>query len=337
MKFCVMIWDLAPFLPSVMGVDVHDYYKNVELKLSTQIKFQQQFPNAMLYPGLWPDYGTVVEASAFGCDVVWPKNDAPCARPIIDSLDQVKQLHIPDPYKDGMMPRALKEYKYMNSHVDRSFLDYYGYLNGVAYTMGPLETAGLIAGYELLFTGMLERPAAIHDLIDIVTEGILRWIHAQERVNGPVERLFVADHVPSQISHDLFREFGLPALQKVFEEFKQAQTRLWHNEGRVEHLRDCLDEIGCNVFHCGDDIRSLMQASATLTFMGNLSPLGVLLNGTPKEVRREVRSLWKDVPDRNRLVISTAGGMAPGTPLENVEALIKTAQKLSEGSRKVSL
>jgi uroporphyrinogen decarboxylase len=333
MKFSAVIWDIAPFLPNVMGVDIYNYYQNIELKLSTQIEFQKRFPDALLYPGLWADFGTVVEASAFGCEVIWPEADAPYVRSIIDRLTQVKTLRIPDPYNDGLMPRALREYEYMNSHVDRTYKDYYGYLKGVAYTMGPLETAGLIAGYELLFTGMLDQPAAIHDLVDKVTGGILRWIHAQERYNGPIERLFVADHVPSQISRDLFREFGLPALQKVFGEFQQTKTRLWHNEGRVDHLRDCLDEIGCNVFHCGDDIHLLMQASKKITFMGNIAPLNVLLNGTSKDVRREVCKLWDKVPDRNRLLISTAGGMAPGTPLENVETFINTAIELSEGSR----
>ena len=65
----IAIWNVGPFLPSVMGVNIKDFYQQIELKLKTQIKFKRRFSEAILYPGVWPDYGTVVEPSAFGCDI----------------------------------------------------------------------------------------------------------------------------------------------------------------------------------------------------------------------------------------------------------------------------
>ena len=57
-----------------VGITARDYYQGLELKLDTQIKLQDEFPDFLLLPGIWPDFGVVAEPSAFGCEVIWEEN-----------------------------------------------------------------------------------------------------------------------------------------------------------------------------------------------------------------------------------------------------------------------
>ena len=55
--------------------------------------------------------------------------------------------------------------------------------------------------------------------------------------------------------------------------------------------------------------------------MGNLHPVNLLLNGTPEEIRKEALTCFKQGAPGGRFLLSSAGGMAPHTPLENLQAM----------------
>lgn len=62
------IWDYFPcHTGAVGGVDNFlDYYFDVEMKLHLQLKLIDLLPEALILPGVFPDLGVIVEASAFG-------------------------------------------------------------------------------------------------------------------------------------------------------------------------------------------------------------------------------------------------------------------------------
>lgn len=323
MKSKIVIYDSAPFLPVLFGVNVKEYYKNVKVKLETQSLFIKRYEEVItMIPGIWADFGTIVEPSAFGSEIVWFENDAPFSKPCIKSLDQIKKLKIINPKKDGLMPVALEQYKYMWENIDKDLIYKIGYLNGIAYTMGPLETAGLIMGYENFFIEMCSNPKKIKDLIKKITEGLIKWLYEQQKVNGKMKILIIPDHVPSLISEKHFLEFGLNSFKEIFGEFHNAK-KLWHNEGKVTHISKYIDEIGCDVYHCGDNISELQRQSKKVIFMGNLHPIEIILKKNAEEVIMGTQKLLNDVPDHERLWVSTGGGLAPGTKFENIDAIVK--------------
>jgi len=67
-------------------------------------------------PYLMPWFGTVVAASAFGCQIEFlPKQD-PAVNPRrypVESVADVRKLRIPDPEKDGLMPCVLTFQRYI--------------------------------------------------------------------------------------------------------------------------------------------------------------------------------------------------------------------------------
>ncbi|GBC74976.1 hypothetical protein HRbin06_00284 [archaeon HR06] len=60
--------------------------------------------------------------------------------------------------------------------------------------------------------------------------------------------------------------------------------------------------------------------------MGNLHPPGILLKGKPEEVYQETVRIIKMAGEGGGLWISSGGGMAPNTPFENIDAIIKAIE-----------
>jgi uroporphyrinogen-III decarboxylase len=55
--------------------------------------------------------------------------------------------------------------------------------------------------------------------------------------------------------------------------------------------------------------------------MGNLHPVNLLLNGTPEEIRKEALTCIEQGSPGGHFLLSSAGGMAPHTPLRNLQAM----------------
>jgi len=130
-------------------------------------------------PYLMPWFGTVVAASAFGCQVEFPPKQDPAINPRyypIRSTQDIRKLEVPDPEKDGLMPRVLEFIRYMKSH---SFLPV-----GITDFQGPLTTANQLMGYDRLIYLMADEPALMHELMDKITEGLIRWVKKQKELIG---------------------------------------------------------------------------------------------------------------------------------------------------------
>ena len=55
----------------------------------------------------------------------------------------------------------------------------------------------------------------------------------------------------------------------------------------------------------------------------------MLADGTPADVEAAVTEMLGAFDDRSRLIVSCGGGMSPGTPTENIRALISTVGRLT--------
>ena len=64
-----------------------------------------------------------------------------------------------------------------------------------------------------------------------------------------------------------------------------------------------------------------------IALLGNIPPRDVLADGTPADVARAVREMLQPLEDRSRLIVSCGGGMPPGVPTENIQALIAAVQE----------
>lgn len=320
----VVLWDLAPWMPSMFNVNVKKYYQDFDLKLSTQLKLQETFPDILFFPGLHPDYGVTIEPTAFGGRIQWMENDAPFVHPCLDNLKDIDSIKPINPKDDGLMPTVLNEWKLLREKVDSKIIEKYGYIDGHALCMGPAETAGLMLGYDKMFIGYYEDPARINRLLSIVTEEIIKWVKYQEEINGRLTKLFVIDHLSAQISPDQYREFFHPYIKAIFNEFNYAKIRLWHNEGRSNHIYNELMNMGCNVYNFGDDdISEIKKAiGGKICLMGNINGVKLSRDMDVEDVRVLTTKCIEIGGKNGGYLLSGGGGLSAGTTVEKVQAMV---------------
>lgn len=322
----VAIFNVAPFTTSFTGTEINHYYQNAEMKMNTQLRLAQMLPEAIMIPGVWADLGPVVECSAFGSEVLWMEKSPPFVRRAINSYQDIQNIKPVRPERDGLMPIALEQYRYMWDHIDRRYVEEFGYLDGVALTMGPIEIAALLIDYQNFFLGLYDAPKEIKKLIEIVTESLLLWIQAQEKINGKLKQLLLIDHTPAQVSAETFEEFCFPYLKRIFDIYPHAM-KIYHNEGNISHILPRIMDLGIDLFHFGLDVRMAKESiGERVALWGNIHPVNVLLEKKPDEVTRECLECLRIGSPGGGFILSSGGGLAPQTPKENIEAIISAVR-----------
>jgi uroporphyrinogen-III decarboxylase len=313
------------------------YYEDPEIKLATQLLPLEVFPGILIVPGIFFDLGLVVETSGFGCKVRWFDYQPPTAAPCLTDLSGVSKLKLPNPFKDGLFPMALEHYRYMLDRLDPKFLEACPLYAGSIGTLGPMEIAAAMLGQTELYMSFYDNPEGLHELLNFATEGLLLWMKALESINGGHRMISLVEHIPSMISDAHAEAFFVPYFRRIREAYPEA-ILIFHNEGPSDHYLERIPEAGADVFFCGDvDLsRAKRIIGDRVTLMGNINPLGALLNGSKDEVIEEGLACLESAAAGGGFFLSNGGGLAapPGsTPLENITAMLE-ATKIWAARRK---
>jgi hypothetical protein len=176
---------------------------------------------------------------------------------VVTAPEQVRQLKLPDPERDGLMPRVLETIRYFRDHSDLplSFTD----------PQGPFTTALTLAGPETLFVWLHEEPRAAHELLEFCTEAFIRWIKAQKQAIGADRgrccfphgiilperfgQVWLCDDDCGAISPAQYREFVVPCNARVFREFGGGTLHFCGSaEHQIENLAATDGLVGVNNF-----------------------------------------------------------------------------------------
>ncbi|MCP4164311.1 MAG: hypothetical protein GY759_00265 [Chloroflexi bacterium] len=196
-------------------------------------------------PYLVPWLGTIVAASAFGCKIEYPYKADPTANPRyypVVTHEDIENLQVIDPEKDGLMPTVLDFLRYMKAN---SFLPV-----GITDFQGPLTTANQLMGYDKLIYLMFDRPDLMHRLMHIVTESLILWVKMQKEVIGePMNEciadqqvylgknagIWFSDDDAVLMSPETYREFVVPYNSRILTEFGGGVV---HYCGNATHHAD---------------------------------------------------------------------------------------------------
>lgn len=329
--------DQVPCMPFLTGhfiswfaeLEEGNYWANPEPKLRAQVAVQERFPEVMLYPGMWPEYSVVLEPSALGGKVTFPRHASPQLEPFLETPEQVMALEPADPHTDGLMPTALDTLRYMLDNCPRRWIDEYGYLAGSTIVLGPTDVAGLCRGYGTFGEDIYKRPQLVHHLMDVATETIIRYLKAQEEIGGKFHRFIIADDSIGFISKRHFVEFSQPYIRRIFETFPYA-IKILHCDAKTTHLLDVIVDTGMDVFNFDSnmDIAVVKEKIGNrVCLLGNIAPLTVLLEGTPEEVDAECKRIIDIAKPGGGFILTAGSGTARGTRSENIDAMIRACEK----------
>lgn len=289
-----------------------DYFTNCESMLHYQVtKIQRHMETYVddYIPFLFPWYGTGVIPSALGAQIVFqPKMDPAVRGTVIDSPEHVRRLSLPDPHRDGLMPRVLETIRYFREHSDLpiSFTD----------PQGPLTTALTLAGPATLFVWLYEHPRAVHELMEFCTEAFIHWIKAQKQELGEDRgrccfphgiilperfgKVWLCDDDCGAISPAQYREFVVPYNARVFKEFGGGTLHFCGSaEHQIENLAATEGLVGVNNF-CMGNFRQIYRMQEA--FAGRIALK--VCDFSPLHIDAYYDALFSDLRRRGTVVAS---------------------------------
>jgi len=318
------------FYAGFVGEKEIEYYRDPEKMLKWQTAFQKRFPAVEHFLGIAPEYGCAVEPTALGCKHQWLEESSPAiVEPAIKATEDIDKLEIPDPLSDGLMPMALKAYKYFDEHLEDEFRENYGYLEGWSMNiLGPFDLAALTRGITNFMADLYRNPEAAERLLRMCTKTQIVWLHAQEDIVGKLKKITISDDLSGAISKKFFDRFALPYFLEIRKEFHEAQIWL-HNDSNTTAVLENIARIGVNAFHFGPDVDpgvAKRNIGSRVCLVGNIPPLEVFKNGTPDEVEQACKSCIDKASRGGGYMLSAGGAVARDTPLENIATMVRTAE-----------
>lgn len=318
----------SPWLPGYAGANTLDFFALPDLWFNIHRGLLDRFPGVVWIPGFWVEYGMAAEPSAFGARVHFHTDRPPSIEPV--ATDPALWAGVPpaNPYEAGFMPLALRLYKHAEERLAGEGLG----IKMVA-SRGPMVTAGWVMGISDLMMGLVTRPKEISQFLDTVTTTIIRWLHAQlDQLRQP-EGIMLLDDIVGMVSVEHYNEFVAPHLRRIFDEF-EGLVRVYHNDTPCEHLYPSLAEANFDVFnftHKADIAAVKAVMGHRVALMGNVPPLDVGVREPPEVVAQWAKTCLDKAAAGGGLILSVGGGVSPGMPAENIDALVEAVRTWTPG------
>lgn len=261
-----------------------------------------------LIPAYKTVIGTPALASAFGGAWHVDDNRKFWIEPIINNTEDVYGLKLPPPMS-GLVKKSIDNYRYavadINGYVPPRLLD----------MQGPLGTASMMWRQEDFILAMYDNPEAVHHLLSLVTDYIISVFHYYRNEFPDAEMIcWPPMHMPQQygvgitedftelMSPDLYREFGLPYVNRIADEFGGVFI---HCCARFKQHWDVFDEIhnlrGLDTMFPFADPAEVAKRFPDIAHMVQLfNPAREKMFGSKKDA--VVEFICEQVPEQTRLI-----------------------------------
>lgn len=320
----------SPWIPGYCGHSFMDYYARNNVWIDDNRKIIQDFPKAIFVPGWWVEYGMAAEPSGFGCPVCFFDDNLPHMRPLIEDLDKApelfKNIQIPDPKTDGLMPLILNQQRLFQSQLEADGEQVY-----MVCARGPFTVASHMFTVTQLLMLMMINPEAADELLRKTTKIVKLWLEAQLENVKTAKAIMVLDDVCGYFSPEDFQTLCMPYMKEIFDSFPEMR-HYFHNDYTSDSCYPYLEEMGVDVFnftHMKDIGQTRTMTGSRVVLMGNVSPMQ-LVNDTPQAVYQSTKSVIDNYVKANGghhgLLLSTGGGLPMGAKKENIDALINAVQ-----------
>lgn len=328
------------------GLDFRRYSEDPDAMFDALLRFQRWSRFNILQdaelglPEAWtiaPDFQNYYEAGWLGCPVRYLDGQVPDTEPVFAACpEKVMEGGIPDPF-GGLMGRIREYYEHFRRRAEReTFLDRPIKANvPVCGTDGPLTCACNLFGPEFVCTAMVAEPQRLHRLLDFITEATVRRMIAWRGLAGipvPQDGFSFADDSVALISTEMYRRHVLPYHRRLCDALATPAPRAIHLCGdATRHFVTIRDELNVMSFDTGFpvDFGALRRGLGPLVRIQGGPHVELLRSGTPQQVRdRTLGILRSGVLDGRLFVLREGNNLAPGTPLENTEAMYRTGRQV---------
>jgi hypothetical protein len=276
-----------------------------------------------------------------GCPLHYFGNGVPDTSEILkEDKSALYRLKEPDPLRGGLLGRAMEFFDYMQEHCPR--LEFEGLPVRPPATIpgentdGPFDLAYKLRGAAEVCLDMYEDPGYFHELMAFLTANIIRrikairqWRWARDPQAGDQGRMKgawgFADDAIAMISTRDYEEFVFPYHQRLAAEFSDGSPISMHLCGdATRHFKFLRDHLNVRTFDTGFPVNfgKLREELGPDVLIYGGPTIMLLKDGRPEEIRKEVKRICESgIMRGGRFVLREANNLAPGTPVENIEAM----------------
>ena len=254
------------------------------------------------------------ETSGFGGAIEYVRDGVPrCTHPLEEDRDPAKLLK-PDPLKSERMRDRIDAVRLLKARGG----DRYSILGWVE---GPAAEGADLRNVEPFLIDLIDDENYAAELMDIAVAAGIEFARAQ--VEAGCDMVGVGDAIASQVGPAIYESLIQPREKKLVDAIRAAGAKVKiHICGDITPLLPGLADIRPDVLDCDHmvslaEARRVMPAGTVLT--GNLNPAGVVLGGTPAEIRAEVRKAREEAA--GPYFVNAGCEIPSGTPVENLRAL----------------
>ncbi len=348
--------DRVPVIPAIAhrflvpktGISFREYYQDPETMLRAQILAQKWLMENVRtdaysitgpWVGGWTDFQNTFEAGSLGCEIVFPEDDIPWVGPgWVDTDADLQTLERMDFVQGGINARQIAYRKAMMAVAEKypvrfqgGPVFYPGMNPALTHTSdGPFGVAGDIMGQTELFIAVKERPEFVRELLRIVTDKLIAYLDfCWEEEGLPVPKDFAwTDDLAVSLSAATYRDLVLPFEKQLRFHFDGRLSL--HMCGATDHLLEIFThDLAIHEFQGFGYQVDLHTAARVMggkvVLIGNVNPM-LIHSGTPEEIRQATRRVIEILGPHRGLIIQDGSNIPPGTPVENINAMMEAAE-----------
>jgi uroporphyrinogen-III decarboxylase len=339
-----------------MGKGFRGYLESPVTMLETQLRagkwilenVDSDFHKIVCYP----DFMWAEDVEPFGARFEYPEDDSPwVARPhLLQEEKNLEKLRKIDYVHGGIHGRMIDYFKKMKEasgdysvrfrdgkKIEAAELVYMG----GAGIIGPMVIAGDLRSVEKLSLDFFDDPDFVRELLSIIAEKSIEWIDAAQEISSGRTAfasdfhegyVFVGDDGTAQMSVQFVKDFVLEPTKKIADHTRGKGYKVMaHNCGKADHLLDYwADEIRIDRYigfsYLTDRIKLKEKMGGKISLIGGIDTAN-LHDGTPQKVEEDVRNVLDTLKNVPGFVLMDGHNVAPGTPVENLNAVTEAARK----------
>ncbi|RLV60312.1 uroporphyrinogen decarboxylase [Parashewanella curva] len=276
---------------------------------------------------LFSDILTIPDAMGLG--LYFETGEGPKFERKADSMAAIEKLAIPDPED---------ELGYVMNAVNTIRRELKGEVPLIGFSGSPWTLAtymvegGSSKTFEKIKKMAYSEPKALHLLLDKLADSVILYLNAQ--VANGAQSLMIFDSWGGALSHNAYREFSLPYMQKIVDgltrhaDGRQVPVTLFTKGGGL--WLEAMAETGCDALgldwtvDIGDARRRVGEKVA---LQGNMDPS--VLYGTPERIEQEVKSILASYGNGSGHVFNLGHGIHQHVDPEHAKAFIDSVVKHS--------
>jgi len=242
-------------IPDRVPVDLHNFLMTAEASGRPFPEFLQDGEAlAQAQIQAWREYGhdlvilengTVALAEACGCGIEYVEGSAPVlVSPVLDNLDEVDTLVVPDPYQSHLLSENLKATRIVAREIGSQAC-----VMGRA-DQGPFSLASMLFGMENFLMALMEpdNRDKIHRLLGYCLQVVTRYALAQREQGAAITSIGESISGPDVTSPRIYKEYAWGYVKRLADRLKTEGIPLsYHICGNATRIAGDMAATGAAV------------------------------------------------------------------------------------------